>query len=322
MANLANQTAPTQEAQGPLLFQRSDIRTMKKDIKMLRDADASSENQKITGPTIASKPYTPPTVIMPTSPAPKPVKVPIASDEPQTPVRKIQEEVVSQRSKQDAVAINQAKQYATEQEKQQIFMFESQIADIKNQIKAIGGQQGPELILEKNQILLKQEQQKKILESLVFEEKKLESQIQILETREEETNVPAEKQRSEQQRGAKENERQTSEKKRWAVEQELTNLQNQLKNLDANYEKSDQEERALHNKIAQLDIKLREIYFSIIEREKNKGVATRPAQPVAPLSQNPKNEVKPESPLDAGRRKFMEDVEAWILNNKNQQSNT
>src|SRR5438105_265657 len=114
---------PLKEPQGKILFKRTDIRTMKKDIKMLRELDAHKESQKIMGtvetacPVLAKK-------IIPALKTPAPKQIAPAKPE---------EKALEQIALQDTSKMMAAKQYANEQEKQQIFALESQIAGLKKQ---------------------------------------------------------------------------------------------------------------------------------------------------------------------------------------------
>lgn len=285
-----------------LSFSRTDIRTMKKDIKALREADAISTRQTVTA--AAPAPAAPhkikinspqdaiPTRITPTGDETAPTKevqTTVKIVAPSSEVQKAGDLVTAQRAQHDDVAIAQAKQYATEEEKQRIFALESQAAQVQEKIKALGGDKNSSLALEKNQILIAETTQKKALEQLIKEEEKIEIQIKDIETTEAQTNVPEQRQGLEQQRAAKENQRQEIEKKRWAIEKEIESLKNKIQALDANYKKFGNEEGALKANLAQINTSLRQIYFDIIDRQKNKKEEViPPAKPVsAPVMPKP-----------------------------------
>lgn len=282
----------TNQPQGKILFKRTDIVTMKKDIKMLREVDLHKESEKILAPNI-------------TQAVAQPTKQPNILNVP------IQEKVVEQLNKQDNEKMAKARPYALENEKQQIFALESQLTDIKNQLQTLGGEQEPSLNLEKNQILLKQTSQKDALESLIKEEEKIDQEIAVVEKSAKEITAPADRQHLEKERAAMENRRQEVEKKRWAVEQDVSKLDEQMKALETNYKGFGDQETTLKEKMASINDSLRTIYAGIIDRENSK-----PKMP-----QQPAPAKAAEKPAFAGssgmakeneqRRKFMEDIEAW-----------
>lgn len=325
--------AQLQELQSQGLLNRADIRTMRKDIKKLRELDAASVGQ-VPAPAPA------PQAVKPFK-APAPVKIEITSPKPVTPPESPQEKAFEQIARQDNEKMAQAKQYATEAEKQQIFRLEGQANEIKNQIQAIGAQKGSLLSLEKNQIGIKQQQQKKILEGIIQEENKVDQEIAALENKEGAITIPSEKQRLEKERGDKENQRQTIEKKRWVVEQEISKLEGAMKNLDGNARESKEEQAILTAKLAGVDNSLRRIYFAIIERQNKKTREAKIVQAPAPKLIAPKpmpapialpkektylkdipapakeKLVQTASTENEQRRRFMEDVEAWIKSSEN-----
>ncbi|MCX5919925.1 MAG: hypothetical protein NTW61_01155, partial [Candidatus Melainabacteria bacterium] len=65
----------------------------------------------------------------------------------------------------------------TEQERQQIFLLESQRLDFEKQIDVIDGEKDPALKLDKNKLLLQKRDQQEKLNSILAEEKKLESSV-------------------------------------------------------------------------------------------------------------------------------------------------
>ncbi len=290
----------TQQPQGKILFKRTDIVTMKKDIKMLRELDARKEGEKILAPK---------TTVAPAQPVlqPKSTNIPI------------EEKVVEQIHQQDQEKMAKARPYASEAEKQQIFTLETQIADIKKQLQSLGTQEQPSLNLKKNQVLLQQEQQKKQLDELIKEEEKIGKEIAVVEKAESTITVPTERSHLERERAAMENKRQETEKKRWAAEQDLSKLNDQMKGLEANYQGFGDQETALKEKIAKINDSLRAIYAEIIQREnsKPKAVPTLTPEPKSTPAKIVSSAFVPPKRDDGAakeneqRKKFMEDIEAW-----------
>ena len=337
---------PLKEPQGKILFKRTDIRTMRKDMKMLREVDLHKEAEKVTAPVVAKTTPTP-SMKLTINEAPVAPKAPVQPQKPAAPAL-AQEKAFEQIAKQDEQKMAQARPYASEAEKQQIFAFEGQIAEIKKELITLGSEKQPALNLEKNQVLLQQTAQKDILGGLIKEEEKIDQEIAVVEKSAAAISVPADRQHLERERANMENKRQEIEKKRWTVEQELSKLENQMKGLETQYGELTNQETALREEIAGINDALRTIYAGIIEREnqKAKEQKTQPKKVVAPTAPTPTsssqtNEIKPITPVketDSGekgvpeafkekmaqsatteneqRRKFMEDIENWANSDK------
>ena len=221
-----------QEVQKEFL-QRINIRTMRKDLQKLREADVTQASRKITATPAFSeaKPFNIP--IKPFDPAQgKP-----AATSPSIPR--------AMPTPQEQEAIAQAKKLATEEEKQRIFLLESQKAQVQEKMKATESANNPALILEKNSILLELKQLQEKLSPLALEEQKLEARLKEVEERENQTAVPAQQKALEQDRMSLEDRREETEKKRWTLEEKMGSLQKRLKALSENYEKASGGERAL-----------------------------------------------------------------------------
>ena len=173
------------------------------------------------------------------------------------------------------------KKYATESEKQQIFLLESERFGLDNQIKTLEEQKEPDLKLQKNRILLIKGDWEKKLATILEEEKKLETEQKFISEREKETNISSEKQSLEKRRWDMEKERQKTETKRWEIEREIVKTDGQVKALDHDYEKIIAEKNGLKDKKSELDSSLRSIYSKIIrniedqraEKERDKRMA-------------------------------------------------
>src|SRR6185436_10624300 len=129
----------TKEPQGKILFKRTDIRTMKKDIKMLREFDTKKEQAKSLEPIAPT--------VTPVAPAPKPVKK-IEITAPQAP--------------------NPAQ--ATEMEKQRAFALKADKAQAEAKLKELEAQKEAAFAKEKEQLAVKQGVQEKTLSAVAAKE--------------------------------------------------------------------------------------------------------------------------------------------------------
>lgn len=342
---------------------------MKKDLQRLREADALRENEGIiklktanTPPSIADSPAR--------ASSPTPTPTPEVQPEKKSTIvhsegfdmyhhgqglpqekREALEKILKEPSEQERRDMEETKTFAKEEERQQLFLLESRRADLVNQIQGISKNEEPPLLLERNDILQSQQKLKEKLAPLIEEERKIEAQQKLIENKEKETNVPAEKQILEKERWKVEDERQKSEKKRWAFEQELSATEATLKSLDEKYKLIIDKQSALRASIAQIDNSLKDVYAGISKRERGKRedylqknqppptapgkggqekIYTKPvkdpsfAQGFPKTTQTPSTPVTKEVPApvkekfkaavaheEEQRSKFMEDVEKW-----------
>lgn len=291
---------------------RADIVTMKKDIKRLREADAFKESAKITTAPIASQ--SPKTPEMASSLDPKPKfepkkdfarKVPIESPKDNTPPL--------------APKISGDKTNATEDEKQKIFLLESQRAEAEQQIRSLS-EKTPALDSEKAGIQKEKESWQNKLAPLI---KKSEA--------------------------GSEEQKQAVEKERWPIETELEKIENRGKDITAKYKELEVSKGQLTQKITQIDNSLKEIYSGIEERTKEaekvkQAIPQQPINsPIAPkLEKQSASSVKEdEKPYlkhvpaaakeklaeslnseEERRRKFLEDIDKWASFHNNQEKQT
>lgn len=248
-----------EEEQAKDFLKRAEIITMKKDLQKLREADALKERDKIVRI--------------------KTLEEQKAEEEKKLIEKQAQkiatqqkaenagiEKVLSEKAAEERVAEKDIKSYAQEQEKQQIFLLESQRFGFENQIKDIEEKKEPELKLEKNRILLEKGGFAAKLNSILEQEKKLEEEQKFIAEKEQTTSVPAEKKALEKRRWEIDSKIQEIEKKRWEAEKQIQNSENKIKELDINYEKLETEKNGLRQKVLGIDKSLRGIYSAIIER--------------------------------------------------------
>jgi DNA repair exonuclease SbcCD ATPase subunit len=370
----------TKELQITDLLKNADIRTMKKDLKQLREADATSEKKKIfagvpseSGPikTPVSPPaptYTPPApveeVISPVTPkvSAAPIKE-VASIEPappvidKTPEIKVQSNnvqqranVLSQHERQEHEITGTLKPYANAQEKQEIFLLESQKAELETQIQSLAKDKTPSVVLEKNKTLISQRSLQEKLDVIIQEEGKIEDGITAIETKEKEATVPQERQGLEKRRWALESQREGIEKKRWVIENEMVKSQDSLKDFDQNSKIFNDQASKLTANVTEIDERLRAIYAGISTRENNRRsslerenavvIAQKESEAAASKKikeqewvqslENNGKDYAAEIPLsvkeklakttaveEENRKKFMEDVENWAKEHTN-----
>ncbi len=266
------------------LLQRSNIRTMKKDLKKLREADVVLERERIRGGEKKTVVPTPADV----------TAAPIAAQPQIVLTKPIQ---VPHESKEDLAL----KPLANENEKQKIFLFNAQKAELKNQFEALTQKKVP-LIAEKNSILVEQKNWQTRLVPLI-----------------------------QKAAGAPEH-ADAMEKQRAPIDQALSKLQADVKTIDVRYNGLVQEENEAIEKLSTIDRTLKEIYTHIQEREEEKKKNTVPPQAPVQKTESVKIEEKPYlkevlAPVkqklaesanieNVQRKKFMEDVEAWANSNK------
>lgn len=247
-----------QELQAKEFLKRAEIRTMKKDLQKLREADALKERDKIINVKTVEE-----------------EKAELEKKRKDQTEKLEMEKILSRRMEQEREAEEQIKDYAEEAEKQQIFLHEAQRLSFQKQIDDIDKEKEPALALDKNRLLLEKRKQEEKLNSIVSEEKKIEDEEKFIAEKEITSNVPSEKKSLEERRGELESQRQKTEKNRWVIEKEVKDLDDKIKAIDDKYKEVIEEKNKLREKIAGADKSLREIYSKIIKRveEKRKGLS-------------------------------------------------
>jgi len=251
-----------EELQAKEFLKRAEIKTMKKDLRALRETDALKERSKIaTIKTLEEQRLE----------QEKKLK---EKEEAQQELEKVQrEKILGENATQERMAEKDLKQYATEQERQQIFLFESQRLAFEKDVEEINNKKDPALKLEKNKILLERRDKQTKLNTIIEQEKKLEEEDKFITEKSQTSTIASEKKSLEERRWDIEKEIQEIEKKRWLVEKELQDLETKLNETDKSSELLVTEKNDLSQKILGIDKSLREIYSSIIARveEQKKG---------------------------------------------------
>lgn len=269
-----------EEVKAKEFLKRAEIKTMKKDLQKLREADALVEREKI---------------IKGDTPEEAKIKKELLEkkkreEEVALQEKRKREEVLSKTAEEERSAEKQIKDYADEAERQQIFLFESQRLGLEKQIDVFEKENEPELDLRENQALIKKREWEKKIADVLSQEKKIEDEQNFLEEKEKTSNIPAERKGFEERRGDLEKNRQEIEKKRWALEAELKKVEMILSAIDSDHKKIDAEKNILREKISLIDKSLRDIYSRIISRveDKKRGKLEEQQKEAAKLAEQAK----------------------------------
>lgn len=247
----------TEEIQAKEFLKRAEIRTMKKDLLKLRESDALKERDKIASIKTLEEQL-------------DERKTELA-EEAKVRQEKVQrEEVLTKNESQERIAEKDLKNYATEQERQQIFLLESQRLEFEKQVDAIDKQKDPALKLEKNSLLLKKRSTEEKLNSILEQEKKLEDEQKFIAEKAGTTTISSEKKGLEARRWDLDKEIQEVEKNRWAVEKQVEDFNSEASKIDKSSEQLAMEKNGMRDKILGADKQLREIYSAVMAREEEK----------------------------------------------------
>ncbi len=286
-----------EEIQAKEFLKRAEIRTMKKDLLALREVDALKERDKIVKLKTLEEQL---------EEKKKADESAVGQAEAEKAGR---EEVLSKNEGQETIAEKDLKKYANEQERQQIFLFESQRLGFEKQVDAIDKEKDPALKLEKNKLLLQKRDLQIKLNSVLTDEKKLEDEQKFIVDKEKTTTIPTQRKGLEQSRWDLEEKIKEIEKKRWAAEKAIQDLDDRASQIDKSSEGLVVEKNILRDKILGADKSLREIYSIIVNREeeKRKGLAAEQLAKkatVAKIRETEKEKVQREqwSPITIARK--------------------
>ncbi len=284
-------TTQVEEQQARDFLKRAEIRTMKKDLRVLREKDALKERDKIAKiktleeqlqelqekqgqeiphPQIPQAKTAPSDLTPPMPPTP-PVKKSQIKEEKDS-IR----EVLQKNQTEERLAEKNLKNYATEQERQQIFLLESQRLNFENQIDTIEKQKEPSLKLDKNKLMIQKRGLQDKLNPISEKQKKLEGEESILVKESAESNIPSQKKSLEQRRWDIEKEIQKNEKRRWSLEKQIQDIDKKIQETDKFLIQLVTEKNNLQGKVLGADKSLRDIYSGVISRveERRRGEAT------------------------------------------------
>jgi len=248
-----------EELQAKEFLKRAEIRTMRKDLLALREVDALKERDKI------AKIKTLEEQIEERKKADLSVPVKTALDE-----KAERQEVLQKNEGQERLAEKDLKNYALEQERQQIFLFESQRLGFEKQIDVIDKEKDPSLKLEKNKLLLQKRDWQAKLNTILEQEKKLENEQKFTTEKEQTTTIASQRKSLQESRQDLDKKIQDVEKKRWEAEKQIEDADNKVSQIDKSSEQLVIEKNGLRDKVLGVDKSLREIYSVIMAREEEK----------------------------------------------------
>lgn len=250
---------PTQveESQAREFLQRAEIRTMRKDLSRLRESDSLRERNKIA--TIK-------TIDEQLAEKQKNDLLALASLAPNREKIK-RNEVLQKNENKEVAAEKDLKNSANEQERQQIFLLESERLEFAKQLNAIEQQKDSSLKLQKNELMLKGRDLQNNLNKILEQEAKFESEQKIIIGKIQSTTIALERKALESRRWDLDKQIQDIEKNRWAIEKQIQDIENQKKLSDSASQKDTADKNELQNKILGIDKSLREIYSDVMVRE-------------------------------------------------------
>ena len=244
-----------EETQAKEFLKRAEIKTMKKDLLALREVDSLKERDKIAHIKTLEEQQ-----------AEQQKKL----QEKESLEKFAREDVLQKNERQETIAEKDLKNYATEQERQQMFLLESQRLGFEKQIDEIDQKKDPELKIEKNKLLLQKRDWQTKLNTILEQEKKFEDEQGFLGQKAQETTIPAERKGLEERRWDIDKEIQNIEKNRWEVEKQIESIDNKAKEIDKSSENLVTEKNGLRDKVLGIDKSLREVYSVVIAREEEK----------------------------------------------------
>ncbi len=250
-----------EETQAKEFLKRAEIRTMRKDLLALREVDTLKERDKIVKLRTLEEQIE------------EQKKKNEAAASAKTSVEKEKterEEVLQKNENQEIIAEKDLKNYATEQERQQIFLLESQRLGFEKQIDSIDKEKDPETKLGKNKLLLQKRDQQAKLNSILEQEKKLENEQKFITDKEQTTTIDSQRKSLQESRQDVEKKIEDIEKTRWAAEKEVADTDINIGLIDKSLEQLVTEKNSLRDKILGVDKSLREIYSAVMAREEEK----------------------------------------------------
>ncbi|MCX6722476.1 MAG: hypothetical protein NT094_00205 [Candidatus Staskawiczbacteria bacterium] len=248
-----------EETQAKEFLKRAEVRTMRKDLRAIREGDALKERDKIA-------------------------HIKTLEEQRAEQQKKLQEketikaagekagleEVLLKNEGQERIAEKDLKDYATEQERQQIFLLESQRLNFEKEIDEIDKEKDPALKIEKNKLMLQKRDWQAKLNSILEEEKKLENEQKFTIEKQQVTTIASQRKGLEESRWDLDKKIQDTEKKRWESEKQIKDLDSKVSQIDKSSEQLVADKNFLRDKVLGVDKSLREIFSVVMAREEEK----------------------------------------------------
>jgi chromosome segregation protein len=247
-----------EELQLKEFLKRAEVRTMKKDLLKLREADALQEKAKIISKIKEA-------VKEKRQEAPQEAEMP---QDNQAQTKTAAEEVLQKTAEEEAGAEEQLKKYASEEEKQQIFALESQKMQLQNQLGNLKGRQEPEYLVNENELKIEKEKIEKKLRSILNEEEKIDGEINFVSEGEQQAGNQEERKKLEEKRWQLEQSRENIEKRRWEAEKDLARIDVKIEEVERAESEIISEENALQQQMDEIENSIRQIYGGVMARNK------------------------------------------------------
>lgn len=262
---MATIATTTEEQQAREFLKRAEIRTMKKDLRALRELDALKERDKIVKIKTLEEQLAEQKQKIEAGTQSAQIPVPVPKKEYQAV-----KQVMLRGEQNEREAEKDLKQYATEEERQQIFLFESQRIELENQVDAIDKQKDPALRLDKNKLLIEKGNWDKKLSEISAEEKKLEDEQKFIAEKAQSSTIPQEKQSLEKSRWEIEEKIKQTEKRRWEAEKQIQDLEAKIGQIDKSLSLLVDEKNSLQDRVLGIDRSLRDVYSGVMARVEEK----------------------------------------------------
>ncbi len=250
-----------EELQAKEFLKRAEVRTMKKDLSKTRESDALKERDKIASIKTLDEQL---------EEFRKANEAAILAKQQEQQEKTQREAVLQKNVSEERAAESELKNSATEEERQKIFLLESERFNLEKQIDAIDKEKDPALKLEKNQLLLKQREWQNKLNAVSGDEKKLEDEEKAITEKSQTTNIASQRKGLEERKWDLEKEIQEVEKRRWAIEKEIKDIEDKVAEINKSSDLLVTEKNGLRDKVLGIDKSLRDIYSVVVAREEEK----------------------------------------------------
>jgi len=250
-----------EELQAKEFLKRAEVRTMKKDLLQLRESDALRERDKIVKLRTLEEQL---------EEMKKANEAAILAKMAEQKEKVEREEVLEKNAGQERQAEKDLKNYATEQERQQIFLLETERFGLEKQVDVIDKEKDPALKLEKNNLLLQKRDWETKLKSILEQQKKLDDEQKVIIEKAQTTTIASQRKGLEQRRTELDKEIQDVEKTRWGAEKGVEDIDTIINQINKSSDQLVVEKNGLRDKILGIDKSLRDIYSAVMAREGEK----------------------------------------------------
>ena len=245
----------TEEQQAKEFLQRVEIRTMRKDLKALREGDVLKEKEKIA--KIKTKEEI---TLEQGSQIPPP---PLAEYKPK---QTITEAGIAKNANEERATENSLKNYATEEERERIFSLEAERLKLEDELDVSGNKDASGTELQKDKMFASKDILQKNLSQIVESQKKLEGEQKFIIDQGKQAADETQKNNLEKAVNELDEQIKTQEKRRWAIEREVKDFEDKIQNMNVLLKKNVAEVNNARQRISGINMMLRDIYSGIISR--------------------------------------------------------